>query len=259
MVVRVLNYITSFYLDYRANHKRFRKLPAVFPIVLYNGKRRWTAPTAITDLVETTPVLGEYALRFQYLLLNERIYTKERLLTIRNIVSTLFLAEGHYDIQLLEEELLALYDREEDKQAVSLFLNWFRQLALYGKVSSADYEQLDYVYRTKEEVRTMLIATLDQERKKIYQQGKAAGVVEGEAVGLVKGRLETQRQTLERLLPFRFDLAEADQRQLVQQLAQLQDVQQLDELVNILLNKSAALADFTMLLAKYLLLNKPNA
>ena len=105
----------------------------------------------------------------------------------------------------------------------------------------------------------MLIATLDQERKKIYQQGKAAGVVEGEAVGLVKGRLETQRQTLERLLPFRFDLAEADQRQLVQQLAQLQDVQQLDELVNILLNKSAALADFTMLLATYLLLNKPNA
>ena len=45
MVVRVLNYITSFYLDYRANRKRIQKLPAVFTIVLYNGKRKWTAPT----------------------------------------------------------------------------------------------------------------------------------------------------------------------------------------------------------------------
>ena len=276
MAVRVLNYITSFYLDYRANHKQVRKLPAVFPIVLYNGKRRWTAPTAMTDLLEATPDLGEYALQFKYLLLNERVYTKERLLTIRNIVSTLFLAEGHYDIQLLEEELLALYDREEDKQAVSLFLNWFRQLALYGKVSADDYAQLDYVYRTKEEVRTMLIATLDQERKKIYEQGKAAGLVEGEAtglakgeatglakgeavglakgeaVGLAKGRLEAQCQTLERLLPFRFEVTETEQHQLVQQLRQLQDLPALEALVNLLLSKTASLADFVTLLTKSL-------
>jgi len=95
--------------------------------------------------------LGAYAIDFQYLLLNEKAYSKEQLLTIRNIVSTLFLAEGHYDIALLEQELLNLYERESDKQAVSLFLNWFRQLALYGKVSPEDYEKLDTVYRTKEE------------------------------------------------------------------------------------------------------------
>ena len=202
----------------------------------------------MTELIEATPALGEYALHFKYLLLNESVYTQERLLTIRNIVSTLFLAEGHYNIQLLEEELLALYDREEDKQAVSLFLNWFRQLALYGKVSTADYEQLDYVYRTKEEVRTMLIATLDQERKKIYQQGEAAG--------LVKGRAETQRQTIEQLLQFRFDLVESEQTQFVQQVAQIQALQQLDKLVNTLLNKSSKLADFIALLAEYLQIDR---
>lgn len=91
-------------------------------------------------------------------------------MTIRNIVSTLFLAEGHYDIALLEQELLNLYEHEPDKQTVSLFLNWFRQLALYGKVSPEDYEKLDHVYRTKEEVQTMLMTTLEQERKKIFQQ-----------------------------------------------------------------------------------------
>ena len=166
MVVRVLNYLTNFYLDYIANHKRIKKLPAILPIVLYNGKRKWTAKQEIAELIESAPSLGDYALHFKHLLVNERTYSKNYLLTIRNIVSTLFLAEAHYDIGLLEAELLNLYEREADKQAVSLFLNWFKQLALHGKVSPADYAQLDYVYRTKEEVRTMLITTLDQERKK---------------------------------------------------------------------------------------------
>lgn len=55
MVLRVLFYILSFYMDYTANYKRIKKLPAIFPIVLYNGKRKWSAPTRISDLIETEP------------------------------------------------------------------------------------------------------------------------------------------------------------------------------------------------------------
>jgi len=97
--------------------------------------------------------------------------------------------------QLLEAELLNLYECEEDKQAVSLFLNWFRQVALYGKESPDDYAQLDTVYRAKEEVRTMLVTTLEQERKKIYQAGQTEGLAEG---------AQAQRQTLLQFLQWRF-------------------------------------------------------
>ncbi len=38
----------------------------------------------------------------------------------RNIVSTLFLSESHYEIELLQQELLDFFDREEDRQAASL-------------------------------------------------------------------------------------------------------------------------------------------
>jgi hypothetical protein len=191
-------------------------------------------------LVEAEPPLGDYAIDFQYLLLNERAYSKEQLLTIRNIVSTLFLAEGHYDIALLERELLNLYDQELDKQAVSLFLNWFRQLALYGKVSPEDYEKLDVVYRTKEEVQTMLVTALAKERQQIYQQGK------------VEGQMEAQHRTIEQLLNFRFELDETEQHTFTHEVAQIQNLQQLDELVDTLLNKTVQLADFTRLLKKYL-------
>ena len=240
MVLRVLFYILSFYMDYTVNYKRIKKLPAIFPIVLYNGKRKWSATTRISDLIEAEPPLGDYAINFQYLLLNERAYSKEQLLTIRNIVSTLFLAEGHYDIALLEKELLNLYDQESDKQAVSLFLNWFRQLALYGKVSPEDYEKLDIVYRTKEEVQTMLVTALAKERQQIYQQGK------------VEGQMEAQHRTIEQLLNFRFEVDEAEEHTLTQQVAQIQNLQHLNELVDTLLNKAAQLEDFTRLLEKYL-------
>ncbi len=255
MVLRVLFYILSFYMDYTANYKRIKKLPAIFPIVLYNGKRKWSAPTKISDLIEMEPPLGDYTIAFQYLLLNEKAYSKEQLLTVRNIVSTLFLAEGHYDIALLEQELLNLYDREADKQAVSLFLNWFRQLALYGKVSPEDYEKLDVVYRTKEEVQTMLVSALAQERKKIYQQGKDDGVAEGKAAGVAEGKAagvaEGQRQTLLQLLQHRFQLNEAEVAQIAEQLAQITEAQALTALTNQGL-QAATVAEFKSALYNYL-------
>ena len=257
MVVRVLNYITSFYLDYiesQTDTKNLR-LPVVFPIVLYNGEKPWNAPLEIADLVEKVPAIGEYGLHFKYLLLDENTYSKEMLLQIRNIVSTLFLAEAHYDIDLLAQELVNLYQREQDKPAVSLLLNWFRQLAEHGKVPPEDYAQLDYVYRNEEEVRTMLAATLERERKNIYEQGEAVGFVKGEAVGFVKGRAEgmqAQCEMILQLLRFRFDLAGIEQERFAAQLVKIQELQQLNQLVNGLLHKESKLEDFIAQLTGYL-------
>lgn len=56
--------------------------------------------------------------------------------------------------------------------------------------------------------------------------------------------METQRQMLRQLLRFRFELAEAEQVQYTQQVARIQELPHLDELVNALLNKAATLEDF---------------
>jgi hypothetical protein len=39
----------SFYLDLINQKGKSKKLPPVFPIVLYNGKDKWTAPVEIKD------------------------------------------------------------------------------------------------------------------------------------------------------------------------------------------------------------------
>lgn len=51
----------------------------------------------------------------------------------------------------MSEELLDLFDREEDKQAVSLFLNWIKQLSEHGRIEERDYKLLEKVYNSKEQ------------------------------------------------------------------------------------------------------------
>ena len=194
MALRVLNYITNFYMDFLANNKSVKKLPAVFPIVLYNGEAPWTAPVNLSALIEQNPPLGAFTLDFQYFLIAENQYSQEALLNIRNIVSTLFLAESHYDLDLLELELLNLFSSEEDKQAVSLFLNWFRQLAFHGQIESGDYQLLEYIYRNEEEVKTMLVTALERERKQIFQNGLREGEQKGRIEGKQEGRIEGKQE-----------------------------------------------------------------
>ena len=192
MALRVLNYITNFYMDFLVNNRDVKKLPAVFPIVLYNGEAPWTAPVNLSALIEQNPPLGAFALDFQYFLIAENQYSKEALLKIRNIVSTLFLAESHYDLDLLEVELLNLFSSEVDKQAVSLFLNWFRQLALHGRIESGDYQSLEFIYRNEQEVKTMLITALEREKQRIFQDG----LLEGKQEGRIEGKIEDAKEML---------------------------------------------------------------
>ena len=148
------------------------------------------------QLIEQTPSLGAFALDFQYFLIAENEYSQEALLKIRNIVSTLFLAESYYDVDVLEVELLNLFSSESDKQAVSLFLNWFRQLAFHGRLEFDDYESLESIYRTEEEVKTMLVTALERERQQIFQNGLREGEQKGKQEGRIEEKIETAKAML---------------------------------------------------------------
>ena len=190
MALRVLNYVVNFYMDLTRNRTNLQKLPAVFPIVLYNGEGRWTAATDIADLIEAVPGLGEYALHFRYFNLVENDLSQERLLKIGNIVSTLFLAETRYEYRRLLAELIALFEREEDKQAASLLVNWFRQMTLHNRIRREDYAQLYEAYRSTEEVNSVFSTTVEKQR----QEWREEGLEEGREKGREEGRKAAMQQ-----------------------------------------------------------------
>jgi predicted transposase/invertase (TIGR01784 family) len=75
MALRLLNYVTNFYMDWNEGDPKARKLPPVFPILLYNGDARWSAAVEIADLIAPEPDLGEYALGFRYFKIAENEYS----------------------------------------------------------------------------------------------------------------------------------------------------------------------------------------
>lgn len=88
----------------------------------------------------------------------------------------------------------------------------------------------------------MLVATLEQERKKVYQQGKDAGVAEG---------VEAHQQTLFQFIHWRFQTSVEEQQQVAHQIAQIHSLQQLTELSEVFL-QVATLNEFTKRVATYL-------
>ena len=85
-----------------------------------------------------------------------------------------------------------LFSSEADRQAVSLFLNWFRQLALHGRIESGDHQSMESIYQNEEEVKTMLVTALERERKQIFQNG----LREGEQKGRIEEKIETAKAML---------------------------------------------------------------
>jgi len=57
MAVRLMTYIGLLYQDLirSGQCKGKQKLPPVFPLVLYNGSKKWSGATAIEELIETVP------------------------------------------------------------------------------------------------------------------------------------------------------------------------------------------------------------
>lgn len=198
--LRVLNYITNFWMDYVTSDAKIRSLPPVFPIVLYNGEDEWNAVQNISGLIDNVELLDTYAPQFQYFKIDENDYNVEQLLSIHNLVSTLFLSEAHYDLELIKNELLALFDTEPDKHAISLLLNWFKQLAVNNRLDEMDYDALEYVYKSKDEARSMIETAVERERQRFYQNGWDKGKTEGIELGKTEGEANNQRKVTEAML-----------------------------------------------------------
>jgi predicted transposase/invertase (TIGR01784 family) len=202
----IAHYVASFYKDFVESNKKVRMLPPVFPILLYNGNAKWTAPTKLSDLIEGSGYLGEYSLDFAYHKIAITEYPQKYLLRIKNVVSLLFLAEAYYDAKLLEREFLEVFEREKDKRSISLLLNWFIQLRKHGRFPEKDVEKLQRIYASKEEVRKMLITALEKEKRELAAKlaPKIAAKVTAKVTAKVK--LEQQTEIARKMLIEGFDL-----------------------------------------------------
>ncbi|MEQ8223011.1 MAG: Rpn family recombination-promoting nuclease/putative transposase, partial [Candidatus Eremiobacterota bacterium] len=164
MALRLMTYTGLFY-EYLLKQKKKKKkklpdkLPPVFPVLLYNGTKKWSAPLNINELIDISfPSLRKYIPQFCYYKIEETDFTRESLLEIENLVSRLFLIELSKIEELADiiEDTINILKKEVNKELQRDFGLWIRGI-LGKKHFNIDLNKLDEM-----EVRPMLLETLDK-------------------------------------------------------------------------------------------------
>jgi hypothetical protein len=123
--------------DERLTSGRFR-LPLIIPIVLYNGKDRWTVPQEFASLyAEDVSLFKPYVLNFKYHLIDVNAYKPEDLLESGTFLATIFymdlksaVSKGtEYGAVILERLGRATPNLERfSLQECNLFLHWMEAI-----------------------------------------------------------------------------------------------------------------------------------
>jgi predicted transposase YdaD len=194
MAVRIGGYVHLLYQDLIKNGtvKQSQNLPPILPIVLYNGKKPWTAATEIGDLIAPAPSgLDRFRPQMRYLLIDEVRYTDAELVPLRNLAAALFRLEKSQkpeDIRLVLRELIDWLKAPEQTSLRRAFTVWLSRVLLPRRVPGIQLPEMSDLH----EVDTMLAETVQEWTKEWKEEGRQAGREE-EAVSM-----------LSRLLPLKF-------------------------------------------------------
>jgi len=170
------------------------RLPPILPIVLYNGKDRWTAATDVFDLIPPVPGLVEqFKLRAKYLLVDENAYSDSELASLKNLVAAVFRIEHPGSPQTMLDLLKSLDGWLTDAPHLRrMFGPWIRATLM----RNPKYRILLPQVHDLQELNVMLADKLEEWALEF----KAEGVQEGLEKGIEKGEM----LSLQKLLSKRF-------------------------------------------------------
>jgi len=177
MALRVMAYLALFYQDLVRAEKLVAgdRLPPVLPIVLYNGRPRWTAAQDIADLLAPAPKwLEPFAPCLKYFLIDEGRYAESELAELKNLAAALFRLENSrtpQDVQQVLEALVEWLKMPEQSSLRRAFTTWLKRVLLPGRLPGVDFEALNEL----QEVKSMLAERVVEWTEEWRKQGEAKG------------------------------------------------------------------------------------
>ena len=178
MALRILTYTSLLYQELVRNDALDAggRLPAVLPVVLYNGEARWRAALEVGELIAPVgPELAPYQPSQRYVVVDERHVGAEDLPGRNLMAAVLGLEQSRTPVDLVRVAgLLVEWLRDSDDDLKRAFADWVRQMA-EGFVP--DDAALPAV-QTLEGVRMTLEERLAEWPKQWLQQGREQGMRE---------------------------------------------------------------------------------
>jgi len=191
MALRINRYITEFY-EYLTKQENWEQLPAVFPVLLYNGSAKWTAKTNLQDLVQSD-LPAKYIPHFSYYKIIENEIPKRTLKSIHNIVSAVFYVENLAPGQLKDEvrSVIQLIEKE-NPDLIQLFRRWMNNL--FKKIEDENLGKINDAITQITEVKNMFETALEEYGVKIKEEGIQQGLQRGQKIGVINTARNLKRE-----------------------------------------------------------------
>jgi len=215
MAVRLMTYIGLLYQDLIRTDALLDngKLPPVLPLVLYNGKQRWSSTTSVQDLIQQVPGgLSKYRPTLTYLLLDESRHDMQGV-SADNLVAAIFRLEQSdhpADVQALVQALIQWLKAPEQTSLRRAFAVWIRRVLLPVRLPGQTLPEISDLT----EVDTMLAERVKEWtyewKQEGIEQGREEGMQKGEA-GILLRLMRMKFGDLDTETLVRIESADADQ------------------------------------------------
>ena len=203
MPVRLLFYMTEIlreYLkekDYSAGDSKV-KIPAIFPIVLYNGSGEWKAKCSLGEITEGGELCGDNLLNLRYALVDvNHQYTEEELLSNDCVNSIILLLDRHGDMPTVLKRLGEIVTRFKslgEGQNRPIIEQWIRHC---GNPKIAG-NMVEILQADKEEVHKM-VSNLARLWGEDIREAADYARLEGKQEGKQEGRQEERMKIIRSL------------------------------------------------------------
>ena len=201
MAVRMMAYV-SLLAQSLIKQKQLQqgRLPALIPLVLYNGQARWTAPTDVNQcFAPSLPGLARFRPRLMYHLIDEARLQLSPSAEVRNLVDAVFQLERSTDFDTVGRAIMALRHalQAPGQNELQRTLNaWLReQLSRKAPSELSVATTLAHLPDLMEGT-PMLADTMGRLFTEALQKGKKQGRKEGRQEGRQEGRKEARDEGL---------------------------------------------------------------
>ncbi len=166
------------------------KLPAIVPIVTYNGKDKWNVPVNFKEKITKYKLFGNKLLDFEYVLLDVNRYEKEVLLQKESISSAIFLLDQKVQYEEYMDRLVTI-------------------VKAFGKLTLEERLELkSWLANTlSEEIKDVALSILDADKEDVdkmtanitrtIEEIKEEAKLEGKLEGKLAAKLELARELLD--------------------------------------------------------------
>lgn len=188
MPMRLFFYMTEIWREVLKNtsrkdrkRKNFR-LPAIIPIVLYNGKNNWTACRNFKEILNGYELFEENILDFNYVLFDVNRYDEEELYELSNLVAAVFLLDQDMDEKKLVRRLrrMIFLLKKISPEQFSVFKQWLKKI-VKPRLDEELQQEIDGILdKSSQEEVDFMVYNLERTLDNIEKKGIKRGIERGE-------------------------------------------------------------------------------